>query len=157
MIKFGVVMNIIFCSLLSIPIITLPITLPAIVLNAMLLIPRVDTKRYYAFWKFIPITLTMFLALLVSFIVFFSVTSLEDSLNGFLRFVDKYIIFWNDKETLSSLELAGTWLKIFEIVILSIGSIGSGLVLFGWYKGKEIGQLEVEKSSDKSIDEKKEK
>lgn len=155
MIKIGVSINIIFCALLSIPVVTLPITITAIVLNGLLLVPRVDTKRYYAIWKFIPVVLVLILTLIVGFIVIFSVTSLENVLNGFVDFINTYIIFWTKEQKVSNINITA-WLEIFEIVIFTCGASGSTLIILGWYKGREIGVIEVEdKSKDIEKDEEK--
>ncbi len=141
MIKTGVILNIIFCSILSLLIVTIPITITAIILNALLLVPRVDTKRYHAFWKYIPVALNLFLTVIVMFIVIFTVASLEGVLNSFLQFINTYILVWTKNEV----EFVNItwWLEIFEIIMLIIGSVGSILIIFGWYRGKEIGEIEV--------------
>lgn len=153
MLKIGVILNIIFCTLLSLLVVTLPLTVPAIILNTMLLIPRVDTKRYHAHWKYIPIVLTLFLVAIIWFIVFFTVASLQSLLDSFMAFVNTYILFWTKNERHIDISW---WLRIFEITLLSVGTSGSFFILFGWYWGKEIGEVQVKnkpahmRSDDKS-------
>ncbi len=141
MLKIGVALNIAFCSLLSLLVFTLPLTVTAIILNAMLLVPRVDTKKYHAYWKFIPVVLTLLIVGIIWFIVFFTVTSLEGLLNSFVDFIDTYILFWTKKQ---SADVNITWwLWIFEAILLATGTSGSLFIVFGWYWGKEIGRVEV--------------
>ncbi len=155
MLKIGVTINIAFCALLSIPIFTLPLTIPAIVLNALLLVPRVDTKRYHAVWKYVPIALTLFLVAIVWFIVFFSVAALEGLLNDFVTFINTYVIFWTKNGINENIEISA-WLEVFEIILLSVGTSGSIFIIFGWYWGKEIGEVEVKDSkADVVVEEKK--
>lgn len=148
MIKLGVIINIIFCSLLSIPIVTIPITVPAITLNALLLVPRIDTKRYYAFWKFIPVVLVVLLTIIVGFIVVFSVTSLENILNSFMDFINTYVLFWT-KNKKAEINITW-WLEIFEIILFTCGLSGSLLISFGWYKGRRIAIVEQEEIEEKN-------
>ncbi len=148
LIKVGVGLNIGFAALLSIPIVTLPITITAIVLNALLLIPVVDTRRYHAYWRWVPIALNIFLTLLILFIVVFSVTSLQNVLDGLVELIDKYVIFWKKFE--KGINITG-WLKVFEIVLLSLGCSGSVLIILGWYRGVKIGMIELTEEEQNKI------
>lgn len=142
-VKLGVGLNIAFCAILSIPIVTLPLTIPAIVLNAILLVPYVDVKRRFSIIKWIAMILTVFLTAIVSFIVFFSVTSLEGLLNGFMDFIDQYVIFWTRKDVIRDTDIT-FWLKTFEIIFVAIGVSGSVFLILGRYKPRKIGMVEVE-------------
>ncbi len=152
LIKIGVGLNVAFAALLSIPVVTLPITITAIVLNSLLLIPVVDTKRYHAYWRVVPIALNILLTLMILFIVVFSVTSLQNVLDGFIEMIDKYVIFWKKMD--GTIDIS-SWLSIFEIVLLSIGCSGSVLIILGWYRGDKIGYLELDEDEQEKLSKKK--
>ena len=68
----GSIFNIIFASLFSVIPFAVVLTIPTIVFNALLLIPRTDNKKYWAVWRIVPIILSFILALIV-FLSIFSV------------------------------------------------------------------------------------
>ncbi len=141
--KIGVGLSITFCAILSILIATLVITIPAIIMLSILLIPRVDTKKYHAYWKFIPVVLVIMLTAIIGAVVFFATVGLEQVANTIVDFTDKYIIFWTKNDKLADVDIT-FWLGTFEIILFSIGCAGPVFIILGWYKGKEIGKVEVE-------------
>ncbi len=139
LIKIGVGLNITFAALLSIPVFTLPITIPAIVMNALLLIPIVDTKRYHAYWRWIPIALVLMLTAVIVTAVVISVLAINSLWMLFSNFMNT-IIFWTDLNWIDRLDF---WLDTFAITLTAIGSSGSVLIILGWYKGQKIGMIEL--------------
>lgn len=141
----GSIFNIIFASLFSILLVTVILTIPTIVFNALLLIPRVRTKRYWAIWKIVPITLSFIISLIVFAGVLFGATFAVQILDSIIDFIDKYILFWHsywpnfDLETLSGF-------TIFKVIInwsfLVVATTGNTLILIGWYKEKKLGVLQ---------------
>ncbi len=137
LIKIGVGLNIVFCSILSILVVTLPITIPSIVFNALLLVPVTSDKpRNYAS-RLIPMLLTIILAAILAVVVLFAVTSLEGALNWFVDIINKYILFWGPSLKLDALDIT-YWLDIYMIIILVLGSVGSAFIFIGGYNKKDL-------------------
>ncbi len=141
LIKIGVILNIIFCSIMSLILPLVIITIPAIALNGLLLVPRVDTKRYYAVWRIIPIFLVLLLTTIILLSFFFLITFAVEAYSTFAEFIDKYIIFWRRSPVMPSADV-GTWFEITMGVIGGLGVSGSVFISLGWYKKKEIGIIE---------------
>ncbi len=139
-IMIGSIINIVFCSIVSIVLPLVVITIPAIVLNAMLLVPRVDTKRYHAWWRFIPIALVLLLTTIIILTVFFLITGTEKLYTSFAELIET-LIFWTKKEVMP--EYSTWWLDIVLITIGTAGVTGNIFITLGWYKKKTIGLVEV--------------
>lgn len=145
----GVTFNIIFASIFSILLVTVVLTIPTIVFNALLLIPRVNTKRYWAAWKIIPIVLSFLLTFIVFAGIIVSANYMIDLINDFIQMIDKFILFWNDYWP-NDWSIASDSIKAAEIILnwsfFSVAIVGNALILFGWYKERPIGTIgEVEK------------
>lgn len=143
LLKIGVIINIVFCSIMSILLPLVIITIPAIALNGLLLVPRIDTKRYYAWWRVIPIILVLILTLIITLSIFFIVTVSIDAYNSFADFIDTYIIFWRRSAVMPS-ATAGSWFDILLAVIAGIGFTGCTFISLGWYKKKRLAIVDVE-------------
>ncbi len=139
----GVVINIIFASIMSFLLPLVVITIPAIVLNALLLVPRIDTKRHYAYWRIIPVILILLLTTIIAVTTLLVVGGLTDFYDSFATFVDKWIIFWTSNPVFPDSTDVRFWTDVAAIILAVIGGTGSGLTLFGWYSKKEIGVIEA--------------
>ncbi len=152
----GVTLNIIFCSIFSILLFTIPLTIPAIVLNALLLAPRVDTKRYHAYWKYIPVIIVFSLTTILVILFSLTVSSMEDLYNGFSDFLNT-LVFWK-REAIIPMEVNADPIKdVIEITLMVLGYSGSTFIIIGWYKKKKIGEIEVETKQSKEPKSKKDK
>ncbi|BDU67571.1 MAG: hypothetical protein TYPL_2240 [Candidatus Tyloplasma litorale] len=149
LLKLGVTFNIIFASLFSLLILTLPITIVAITLNAMILVPRVNTKRYWATWRIIPILLSFLLAFLVLVGAWFSWSFVSGMVDSFFDFLSM-LSFWK-KEPINVAafdKMSETIQTVIGTGFIFIASIGNVLILFGWYKGKEIAIVKTREKEE---------
>lgn len=141
----GVMFNILFASIFSVLLVTVVITIPTIVFNALLFVPRVNVKRYWAAWRIIPISLSFSLALLTFLLAIFATDGILDIYDGINNFLVK-IFFWMPSDSrvlpLVSRDLQPTITKLIKAIFILMASIGNVFVLFGWYHAKEIGIIE---------------
>ncbi len=150
-IRVGATLNIVFCSILSMLVFTLPITIPAIVLNALLLFPVIDTQNKRKLLpKIIPCALTIFLASIIAIIIFLSITSIEGLLNWFINIINNYVFFWRKEATVDIVDFS-FWSDLAIGIVVGLGIGGAVLVLLGWYSKSVIGEI------DTYVDEKKNK
>lgn len=147
-ITVGAILNIIFCSILAILFPLAVITIPAIVLNAMLLIPRVDTRRYHAYWRVIPVILTLILTTVVVLAIFFVVTGLATVYDSFAGFVET-VAFWTKKSFMPKSDEWTWWLDMFLAIFTACGITGSVFISIGWYRKKELGDIAVQEKEKK--------
>lgn len=141
----GASFNILFASLFSILLVTVVITIPTIVFNALLFVPRVNTKRYWAVWKIVPIVLSFFLAFIIFAGILIGAEWIINIIEQIFEFVDKFILFWHDyfePEFISSSEKLELIKIIFNSLFLFIALTGNVLILLGWYKAKPIGEVQ---------------
>lgn len=141
----GAVFNIIFASIFSILLVTIILTIPTIVFNALLLVPRVNIKRYWAIWKIVPVVLSFTLAFIIFAGIFFGATFAVEILDNIIDFIDKYILFWHSYWP--DFDLATTsGFNAFKIILnwsfIGVAVVGNLLILLGWYKEKELGVLQ---------------
>ncbi len=155
-ITIGAILNIIFCSILAIIFPLALITIPAIVLNALLLIPRVDTRRYHAYWRVIPVVLTLILTTIIALAIFFVVTGLAIAYDAFANLID-LLAFWTKNPVIPDSSTWTWWLDITLIIFTACGVTGSVFISIGWYRKKELGQIVAGEPKTKEKPPKKEK
>ncbi len=140
----GATFNIVFASLFSIFLVTVIITIPTVVFNALLFIPRVNTKRYWAAWRIVPVVLSFTLAFIIFAGFFFGASYAIRIIDDLINFIDKYILFWTEywpDDLLSSSEKLQFWKVLFNASFLTVACVGNVLILIGWYKAKPIGEI----------------
>lgn len=150
LIIIGVFFNILFASVLSLILPLVVITIPTIVLNALLLIPTVKRKRYWAIWRIIPMLLSFVLAAVVVLSVFILLELSNDIYIAFQDFINNKIVFWTKKSVIPDWASFNETQKITDIVLIIFGCLGNVFIIFGWYKKKKIGYLHNEENEDKT-------
>lgn len=145
---FGVIFNILIASVLSIFLPLVVITIPAIILNSLLLIPRVNTKRYWAVWKIIPIILSFILGFIVLIIVILVLASASSAYESFSQFIDT-IVFWDGSANVLPAWNSVDDIRIYaEVILITASLLGNIFLILGWYNVENIGYVEV-KTKDK--------
>ena len=84
----GASINIFFASIFSVLLITVVITIPTIVFNAMLFHPKISNKRYIGVTRIIPVLLSLTIALFMLFVSIYGSEAIINIYNGTASFIN---------------------------------------------------------------------
>ncbi len=140
LIIIGAILNIIFASFFSVLLITVVITIPTIVFNAMLFNPRISNKRYIGITRIIPVILSLAISIFVLFISVFGTAAILTIYNGVADVVNT-VAFWEDGNVIKEFQnedQVETWTRILFLIFAFGGNV---FILIGWYKGKTLIEI----------------
>ncbi len=140
LIIIGASINIIFASIFSVLLITVVITIPTIVFNAMLFHPKISNKRYIGVTRVIPVILSLGISLFLLLIAVYGSDAVLNIYNGVADFVNT-LTFWDSNGIMSRFnneEQINLWIKIIFIIFAFGGNL---FILVGWFKGRTLIEI----------------